>query len=298
MVDFAFPDRGVDLLLETRDDLGFQVCDLVVQQADLVLKGGSGFGGSRSAAVRGFFLIRAQTEQIIDVGQHVVPDAVVAEGILVREFPDQRRGFRVQTLHGDIRVRGEAFERVEFREHGGVPLEIGEEIDGGDREQNERDQGDHGNGEPRLFLLGELFLQDAFLLALVVHVLRLDLVVQAADGNGMDVRHEAAARRGNLAKLPDGVQQLLHVGEPLRRFLGHHLFDEGGDGRRQAGYEVFRRFRFLVEMLVRERADGDGTERERAGNHLVEGDAEAVDVAARVERLACELLRAHVGRAA
>ena len=171
-------------------------------------------------------------------------------------------------------------------------------MDGERREQGEGDQDERGPGVPRHLRLVALFFLNALLLALVVHVLRLDLVVQTADGDRVDVRHEVAARGGDLAQPPDGVQQLLHVGVAFRRLLGHHLFDEGGDGRGQAGHEMLGRLGLLVEMLVRERADGDGAERERAGDHLVEGDAEAVDVAARVERLAGELLRAHVGRAA
>ena len=48
-------------------------------------------------------------------------------------------------------------------------------------------------------------------------------------------------------------------------------------------------------MLIGHRLDGFRIKRQNSGKHLVEGDPETVNVAARIKLFSCKLLRAHIG---
>ena len=81
---------------------------------------------------------------------------------------------------------------------------------------------------------------------------------------------------------------------PVLRGLGEHLVDDSGQPGRQVGTEVLEVLGLFLEVL-----HGHGQGRlafkgRRAGEHVIAGHAERIDVTPRIERLSFGLLRAHV----
>ena len=119
------------------------------------------------------------------------------------------------------------------------------------------------------------------------------------DGGG---RNDLGAWRGDdgghgaaLAEAQEVGPELLGRLVPLLAVLGHGLENDGFEGRGQRRVERARRWRVLLHVLV---GDGYGVvagERRLARDHLVEHDAEGVDVAPAVDRRALGLLGREVG---
>ena len=106
-------------------------------------------------------------------------------------------------------------------------------------------------------------------------------------------------RRVALAEGLQVHQQLLDVVVAVLAVLGHHDLDDLGDAGREGRVDVVGRDELLVEVLVH---DGGGVvagEGHPAGDHVVEGGAEAVDVGPAVDvDLAADLLGGDVVRRA
>ena len=87
-------------------------------------------------------------------------------------------------------------------------------------------------------------------------------------------------------------------GKTPRRVLRQHLMHDAAQRRRQVGTQRFQRLRRLLQVLHGHAQRRFAGKRRRAGQHVVAGHAERVDVAPRIERLAFDLLGAHVERRA
>jgi len=86
--------------------------------------------------------------------------------------------------------------------------------------------------------------------------------------------------------------------ETIRWRAREHVHDQRIESSRQCGIEVAHVRRRLVQPTANHLLAGIGRERLRPGEHLVQNAAEAVDVGALVDRIAEQLLRAHVLRRA
>ncbi len=95
-------------------------------------------------------------------------------------------------------------------------------------------------------------------------------------------------RRGSRSQ---GRQQRCSVGRPLCRILPQGRRRQRGELRRRVGLQRLDRGRRLVPVHVDERNRVVRRERQRAGQHPEEDDAERVDVARRHGRLTCRLFR-------
>lgn len=77
--------------------------------------------------------------------------------------------------------------------------------------------------------------------------------------------------------------------------FGHHHFDHGGSAGGEGGVDVVRGYKRLLEVLVHDGGGGGRLEGDAAGDHVVEGCAEGVDVGAVVDvDLSANLLGADV----
>src|SRR5438128_1434616 len=111
-----------------------------------------------------------------------------------------------------------------------------------------------------------------------------------------------------LARGATGDDHALGMGErlaQLERVLGtvprvalERVQDDLLEGRRDLGTQASRRRRVVVQLGAHRRVDVVALERHLAGQHLVEDDAQAVEIAAGVSPLPLHLLGGHVVRGA
>ncbi len=94
------------------------------------------------------------------------------------------------------------------------------------------------------------------------------------------------------------LQQFARVLVALRRIFGQHFVDDAAQSRRQIGPRIFQSLGLRAHVLQGHAQGRFAAEGRLAAEHVVAGDAQAVDVAARIERLALDLLGAHVQRRA
>ena len=113
--------------------------------------------------------------------------------------------------------------------------------------------------------------------------------------------HDAQRRRDLLRVLEREVDRLgeaLGVAVAADRLLVQAALDRGGEARRHGGRDARDRRRRRRELLRHDLGARRAVERQPAGERVVADDAERVEVAARVDRLAGGLLGAHVVRVA
>ena len=115
-----------------------------------------------------------------------------------------------------------------------------------------------------------------------------------ATGNGPP-RHLRLALE--LLDPPQLPEKLAGVGRPAIRLLGEQAGHDLACRHRQVGADLARVPRLRVEDLVDERRDRLARKRPRAGQKLVEHDAQREEIGPAVDLLAPDLLGRHVGRA-
>src|SRR5690606_2686148 len=107
---------------------------------------------------------------------------------------------------------------------------------------------------------------------------------------------------GRGLALPDGPEvheQVAAVEVPVLGVLGHHHLDDLGDPRGEFGVDVVRRDQIGLEVLVHDGGGALAVEGDVAGDHVVEGGAEGVDVRGGTDlEFAADLLGADVVRGA
>ena len=92
------------------------------------------------------------------------------------------------------------------------------------------------------------------------------------------------------------AQERRRIGEAVRRLLGEHPVDHGGQRLRHVRPLLLERLGRLIQVLHRHRQRRVALVRRRAGEHVIGRHAERIDVAAAIERPALDLLGAHVER--
>ena len=122
------------------------------------------------------------------------------------------------------------------------------------------------------------------------------------------VESEAAGSHSPRSAAPSGTVFLLNPPQLAEQFvrrlpaagkvLGEHLVNDAAQGRRQVGAKRLQRLRLLLQVLHGHAQRRLAHERRIAGQHLVTRRPEGIDVAAGVQRLALDLLGAHVQRRA
>ena len=123
-----------------------------------------------------------------------------------------------------------------------------------------------------------------------------------AGGRGTQRRHLGDQRGHGCGRERPAAPEAQEIGAqvvggliPVVRILRHRGEDDLLEIGRDVGIALRRRHRFFAHVPV---CDGDGgvaRERDNAGDHLVEHDAERVHVRAAVDREALRLLRGEVG---
>src|SRR5690606_29995603 len=108
-------------------------------------------------------------------------------------------------------------------------------------------------------------------------------------GRGGVIRHIGAQRR------PGGGRHGGAVGIAVARVLGQRGADHLVQPRGQAGNRVRGTWRRGVEVCLEDLTRGGARERQCAGEHLVEGHAEGVDVAAVVGLATVDLFGGDIG---
>ena len=99
----------------------------------------------------------------------------------------------------------------------------------------------------------------------------------------------------------DGVQRrghLAHAARPAFRLFGQHLLDQRDQCQGQVGAKSDQRRRRFREDQHQHLGQGVADEGAPPGEHLVKQHAQAPDVAALVQPVAAQGLRAHIGRTA
>ncbi len=109
-------------------------------------------------------------------------------------------------------------------------------------------------------------------------------------------RHRPGLSAQPLAQTDDVLQQFPAGLVTLGGILGHHLVDEDGQVRRQVGADFRQRLRLGANVLQGHLERRIALEGRMAGQHVITGDAQRVDVGTAIHRLAFDLLGAHVQR--